>query len=322
MKTNIFLSIVIPLFNKERFVQATINSVLNQTYPNFEIIVVDDCSTDESKTMVEKLASDKIKIVSHHINRGLSASRNTGIKHSQYDFVVFLDADDVLKNNYLDKIVSLITSFPAADLFATNYEHIYSQNFEISKKIETQNYYSDRIIDNFFATNLQQAIYCQSSFCVRKTAFSKIGYYNETINYAEDIDFNIRANLHLKLAYSGEKLVYYVKTDEQRITKKSIVGKTIPDFNSFETLAKNNPQLKKYLDVNRYMLANNFKKEGDLQTFTFLKNQISSNPKISGLTFKQRILLKIPVFVLIILTKLKSKALAKGFENNQFLKKQ
>lgn len=322
MSLNVFLSVVIPLFNKERFVQATINSVLNQTYLNFEIIVVDDCSTDDSKSIVEKLASDKIQIVSHRSNRGLSASRNTGIRHSQHDFVVFLDADDILKTNYLDKIISLITSFPAADLFATNYEHIYSQNFNVSKKIETPNYNSDRIIDNFFATNLQQGIYCQSSLCVRKSAFSKIGIYDETINYAEDIDFNIRANLNSKLAYSSEKLVYYVKTDDQRITKKSIVGKTIPDFNSFETLAKNNPQLKQYLDVNRYMLANNFKKEADLQTFTFLKNQISSNPKISGLTFKQKILLKIPIFVLIILTKLKSKALANGFENNQFLKKQ
>ncbi len=317
MKTP-FLSIVIPLYNKEAFVLATIESIFAQTFTNYEIIVVEDCSTDNSKTIVENLKSDKIKIIQHQANKGLSASRNTGIKNSKADFIVLIDADDLMKPPYLKKIISLIENFPEADLFGTNYEEVYSNNNRITPVLSLSNFEKDSIINDFFAENLKQPIYCQSSFCVRKSAFEKFGLYDETINYAEDIDFNIRANLHSKLAYSQEKLVQYIMFDDNRITRNTILGKIIPNFNKYEILAYNNKNLKKYLDINRYMLASNYKKECDFKTFQKLKNEISNNTKISGLNIKQRILLEMPIFMLHFLAQIKKILLTKGLKISSF----
>lgn len=314
---NIF-TIVIPLFNKENYIQATIRSVLNQSFQEFEVLIVDDFSTDKSLAIVNNFLSNKVKILQHSINKGLSASRNTGILNANSEFIVFLDADDLLKSNYLQTLFDLISQFPAASLFATNYEQIYGEDVAVATKIGLSNEVGNILVSDFFAVSLQQPIYCQSSFCVRQSVFDTIGLYNESINYAEDVDFNIRANFYFKLAYSAQKLVQYLMTDSNQITKNSIVGKTLPDFDSFEYLAQNNKSLKKYLDINRYMLANVCKKQGDLQTFNKLKIGIHPKNEISGLNTKQVLLLNLPIFCLNAISKVKSFLLNKGFRFTSF----
>jgi glycosyltransferase involved in cell wall biosynthesis len=315
-----FLSIIIPLYNKEKFVSATIKSVLTQTYTDFEILIVEDCSTDNSKSIACQFISENVKIIQHEKNKGLSASRNTGIRNANSDYVVFLDADDVLKPNYLEKIFSLIQNFPEASIFATNYEEIFEKEKAITTTLSLKKFEKDGIIPDFFEANLQQPLYCQSSLCVRKNAFEKIGFYDETITYSEDVDFNIRANTILKLAYSKEILVEVIKFDANQITNCSMLGKKIPDFDSYEYLATGNKSLKKYLDTNRYMFANNYKKENDLVNFRKLKNGIHPNSSISGLNYKQRILLGLPVFLLKFIARVKQIFLKKGVSFSSFSK--
>jgi glycosyltransferase involved in cell wall biosynthesis len=314
---NPFLSIIIPLYNKEQFVNATIQSVLNQTFQDFEILVVNDCSTDKSLAVVESLNSSKIRIINHIVNKGLSASRNTGIKNSVSDYMVFLDADDLMKPGFLEKIASLIQTFSAAKIFATCYEEVYEHNKIVTPKLNLIAK-DDGLIPNFFEVNLQQSIYCMSSFCVKKSAFEVIGFFDEKITYSEDIDFNIRANQQLKLAYSPEVLIQYIMTYGSQITKNSLKNKTIPNFEDYEKWTKTNSFLKKYLDLNRYMLANTAKKQGDWQKFYTLKNGIHKNPEISGLNFKQRFLLKLPRFVLICIDLLKLSLLKIGIKVSSF----
>ena len=79
MKTKPFFSIIIPLYNKEKFILNTLESFFNQTFTDFEILVVNDCSTDKSLKIVKNLDNFKIKIIQHDVNKGLSASRNSGI---------------------------------------------------------------------------------------------------------------------------------------------------------------------------------------------------------------------------------------------------
>ena len=318
MITKPFFTVIIPLYNKEKFIENTLKSVFNQTFTDFEILVVNDCSTDKSLEIVKNLDNSKIKIIQHKINKGLSASRNSGIINANADYLVFLDADDLLKPNYFEKIKFLIDNFPQAGLFATNYEEVYHRNYAVKPHLALSEFNKDGIIEDFFLTNLQQPIYCQSSICVRKNVFEKIGLYNEKINYSEDVDFNIRSNYNFKLAYSPEKLVQYIMFDHNQITRNSIIGKKIPDFKSFEHLTLNNSSLKKYLDVNRYMLANTFKRQGDLVTFKKLKNQIDKNPEISGLNYKQIMLLNLPPFVLKIITFTKIFLLKNGIRLTSF----
>jgi len=99
---NVVFTVVIPNFNREESVINSINSVLNQTYPHFEVIVVDDCSTDNSLKVISKLKDARIKVFQLEINSGAAAARNFGIKKSLGDFISFLDSDDFLEKEFLE----------------------------------------------------------------------------------------------------------------------------------------------------------------------------------------------------------------------------
>ena len=305
-----FFSVIIPLFNKEKFVKNAINSILQQTFSDYEIIIVEDCSSDKSWNVVSKINSDKIKILQHDKNKGLSASRNTGIKNSNARFVTFLDADDVWKPTYLEKIRALIAQFPDAKLWATNYEELYPNNVIVQPKNNSTNIEKDTMIADFFQTSLAQPLYCSCSLCVEKSVFDTIGLYDEKITFGEDIDFNIRANNQFKLAYSNAVLVTYTMFSENQITNTSLKDKVIPDFDSYEALATKNHHLKKYLDFNRYVFAKHFRLENDTYNFYKMKNGIDAK----NLNFKQRLLLKSPLILLRLIKKIKRFFIGKGIQ--------
>lgn len=305
-----FFSVIIPLYNKEKFVADAVNSVLQQTFVDFEIIIVEDCSTDKSLEVVSKIQSDKIKFLHHDKNKGLSASRNTGIRNSNANFITFLDADDVWKPNYLAKIKSLIHQFPEAKLFATNYEELYPNNLVLLPKNNSSNFKNDTIISDFFQTSLAQPLYCSCSLCVEKSVFDEIGFYDEKISFGEDVDFNIRANSAYQLAYSSEALVTYTMFSENQITNTSLKNKVILDFDAYESLANKNPSLKKYLDFNRYVFARHYKMGNDTLNFRKMKDGI--NPE--NLNLKQRILLNSPLFLLKLNNKIKHIFIKKGIQ--------
>lgn len=313
-----FFSVIIPLYNKENHIEKTLKSVLNQTFQDFEVIIVEDCSTDNSKQKAKSIISEKIRIIQHEKNKGLCASRNTGIEKANSDFLAFLDADDIWHDNYLEKIFQLIQNFPTAHLFATNYLEAYSNEIAVSPSSNLKNFETDSIVPDFFESSLHQNIYCFSSICVKKEIFEKIGGFNTMINYGEDVDFNIRANNSFQLAYSNCPLVDVIMFSENKITNSSLKNKTITDFDFYEPLAVCNKSLKKYLDINRYMMANNYRNQGDLLNSEKLKKGIDKNPKISGLNVKQRILLELPPFILQLITKLKLALLKRGVRISSF----
>ncbi len=315
----ILFSVVIPLYNKEHFIVKTVNSVLNQTYANFEIIIVEDCSTDNSKKVAFSIISDKIRIIEHDVNKGLSAARNTGIIAAKSDYIAFLDADDLWKETYLEKINSLIISFPNAGLYATNFIEQFPNNVAIKpvSKLKKKNI-PDGIIDDFFESSLYHNIYFPSSLCVKKDVFEKVGYYDTEIKYGEDVDFNIRSNTQFKLAYSAEELSLNIMFSDNKITHSSLKNKPITNFNKYEPLAKNNKSLKKYLDINRYMMANNYKKQNLFEEYKILKSEIDTNPEISGLNSKQYFLLNLPASLLRLLGKIKRFLLYKGIYINSY----
>jgi glycosyltransferase involved in cell wall biosynthesis len=301
-------SVIIPLYNKENYVEKAINSILNQTYNNFEIIIIDDCSTDLSYEIAKKNVSEKIRLIKHDKNKGLSASRNTGIVNSKAEYITFLDADDVWKPTYLEEIKSLIDTFPEAKLFATNYEEVYPNEVIILPKNNANTIESSQIIEDFFKISLGQPLYCACSLCVEKSVFDIVGNYNETITYSEDIDFNIRANLSFKLAYSKKALVSYMIFSENQITNNSLNKKVIPNFNAYEIFVKQNKSLKKYLDFNRYVFAKKYKIEKNTTLFKELKSKID----LKNLSWKQKMLLIFPRFIIIFIVKIKDFFVKKG----------
>lgn len=284
-----FFTVIIPLYNKEKYVENAIKSILHQTFTDFELLIINDCSTDKSAEIASNYTSDKVQLIHHEKNSGLAATRNTGIQHAHSNYITFLDADDVWKPYFLEKIFHLIQNFPEARIFGTNYEEIWGNiiknphNGSDSLPIDFTGYL------NFFKINLKQGIYNHGSVCFHKEVFKKVGNYNENIQLSQDLDFNIRANYHFKLAYDNSiQMSYFMQTDNQ-LTRSSIINKTIPDYDLYEDWAKTNPDLKKYLDFERYVLGKRLKKNGDLRWKKMIALIDSNN-----LNWKQNLLLKLP----------------------------
>lgn len=305
-----FFTVIIPLYNKESYVENTINSILNQTFTDYEVLIINDYSTDESATKVKTFLSEKIKLIEHSENKGLSAARNTGIQNANSDYITFLDADDLWKPTFLETIHQLITDFPEAKIFGTNYEEVYKNKIVVPKNSSSElNLNSVQIID-FFKYNLGQGIYNHGSVCFHKEVYSKAGMYDENIDFAEDIDFNIRANYHFKLAYSNTiQMQYFMETGTQ-LTRSSILNKRLPDYDKYEAFAKENNSLAKYLSFERYVLAKHIKTDGDHELY----KKISSKINYSYLNWKQKMLLKLPAFILKLIKEIKEVLIRKGLK--------
>lgn len=109
------VSIIVPVFNVALYLERCVQSLLRQNYPNYEIILIDDCSTDGSGEMCDRLAgkNDKIRVIHHSQNAGLSAARNSGIDAACGDFIAFVDSDDFVKEDFLLKMMKLAAEFDA-----------------------------------------------------------------------------------------------------------------------------------------------------------------------------------------------------------------
>lgn len=308
-----FFTVIIPLYNKEKYIENAIKSVLNQTFTGFNLVIVNDCSTDKSVEIASKYISDTVEIIHHKKNAGLAAARNLGIKNSNSNYITYLDADDLWKPTFLESIFQLIQNFPEARIFGTNYEEIWGAviknplNGSEILPIDFTGYI------NFFKINLKQGIYTHGSVCFHKEVFEKIGYYNENIGFSEDLDFNIRANYNFKLAYDNSVQMSYFMQTENQLTQSSLLNKTIPDFDSYENWATNNSDLKKYLDFERYVLGKRLKKNNDLRWKKMIATIDSRN-----LNWKQNVLLKMHRFVLNLLDKLKWFLLKLGIKTSTY----
>jgi len=308
-----FFTVIIPLYNKEKYIENAIKSILNQTFTDFNLLIINDCSTDDSATIASKYESDKVQIFTHEKNAGLSASRNTGIKNANSNYITFLDADDLWKPTFLESIFQLIQNFPEARIFGTNYEEVWES---VIKKPHNGSEifpidFSGYI--NFFKINIKQGIYNHGSVCFHKEVFEKIGYYNQNIGFSEDLDFNIRANYNFKLAYLNSVQMSYFMQTENQLTQSSLHNKTIPDFDIYENWAKTNSDLKKYLDFERYALGKRLKKNNDLRWKKMIENIDFRN-----LNWKQNILLKMPIFILYLIDKLKLFLLKIGIKTSTY----
>lgn len=306
-----FFSIIIPLYNKENYIQEALKSILNQRFQDFEIIIVNDCSTDKSLEKAQEINSEKIRFIHHEKNKGLSAARNTGIRTAKAQFVVFLDADDVWKPSFLEKIKVLIDTFPDVSLFATGYFEIYPDKLLMKPSVKSSDLKEDafHLITDFFERNMGQGLYIHSSLCLNKEIYEKIGFYDENIDFSEDIDFNIRANHYSDLAFYNSEEVGYTIFSENQITTSGIKGKKIPDLNKYADLEKDNPVLKKYIDFERYVLAKHCKLADNKAEFRRLVQSID----FKNLTFSQRILIRMPKIILQGIKKVKVFLLLKGW---------
>lgn len=204
------ISVIIPLYNKEHQIANTLHSVLRQTFQNFEIVVVDDGSTDGSVQEVEKVNDNRIRIVRQK-NAGVSAARNKGVKEAHYDLVAFLDADDEWKSNYLETQYNLFLKYPQCNVYACGYEFCDSNGIisnTIIRKLAFQG--EDGVLTNYFeVASCSHPPICSISVIVKKTAIVNIGGFPIGVKSGEDLLTWARLAIHYKIAYSRKIMAIF-----------------------------------------------------------------------------------------------------------------
>jgi glycosyltransferase involved in cell wall biosynthesis len=134
---NSLVSIITPMYNNEAVIEETISSVINQTYTNWELILIDDCSSDSTISRVEAFTKNttRIKIFKHQENRGAAEARNLGTKMATGNYIAFLDADDLWKKNKLERQVEVLKT-ESTDVCFGSYELIDSYSNPLNKKVK------------------------------------------------------------------------------------------------------------------------------------------------------------------------------------------
>jgi glycosyltransferase involved in cell wall biosynthesis len=224
MNNNKF-TIIIPLYNKERYISDTIKSVLQQNYKNFELIVVNDGSTDGSLLIASSLQNQNTNFQIHSItNSGVASARNFGISIATGSYVVFLDADDLLDNNFLHIVNSYINKNPYADIYHVSWRRVNDGGrvIDLHNAPSSLDWRRDILLGNMFAPHC--LIYSQET--IKKNGGYKNGFF------AEDWEYIARC-IHsgAKLSGINEYLVSYREADMSRRKMPSQQNRFFPEIN-------------------------------------------------------------------------------------------
>ncbi len=237
------ISVVMPLYNKEKDVARAIRSALAQRYHDFELIVVNDGSTDSSAEAVRGIDDSRIRLVEQE-NAGVAAARNRGIAEARADLVAFLDADDEWLPEFLATVIRLRESFPAAGVFATSYRVRDTKGHERSAVLRGLPASPwEGILDDYFALAAQsEPPVWSSAVAVKKEALEEIGGFPVGVRSGEDLLTWARLAARWPVAYGTEPQAVYCLwfdpygTPTRAPSKEDVVG------SGLEALLKIMPQ--------------------------------------------------------------------------------
>lgn len=201
-------SIIIPLYNKAAYVRKAIESVCTQTYTGWELIVVDDGSTDKSAAVAAGCIAERIAGRPYNMvrwpNSGVAAARNKGVEVSNGEYVCFLDADDWWEPNFLEEIDKLIAEYPDAGIYATNYVYYKPGKTRVALNLP-HGYmnYPDAYLHS------KQMPVTSITTCMPRNVFYKMGGFPVGIKLGEDFLLWAKTALHYKVAFCEKPLAYY-----------------------------------------------------------------------------------------------------------------
>ena len=234
------VSVVVPCYNHEKYVKETIESIINQTYKNIELIVIDDGSKDNSVKVIQELADKYGFTFIHRPNKGLSATLNEGIRLSKGKYFSAIASDDILFLEKIEKQVKFMESNP-------KYGMCYGKIVYFEDSIKNTSEYSNSnkqgwVFDDLL--NYGCFIPAPSTF-MRKEVFETVGEYDENL-WIEDWDMWLRISQKYQVGYIDEYLAYYRKHDtnissqslKMYKAEKQILEK-YKDYENFDNVIKN-----------------------------------------------------------------------------------
>ncbi len=293
------ISVVIPLYNKEKSIVSTIESVVAQTYKDWELIIINDGSTDNSlvvaRERVRELEIERVRVI-HQDNAGVSAARNRGIMEARGEYIAILDGDDLWDKEYLAEQVKMIYDFSEAAMWGINFAE--TRNGEICRRLATglPDGYRNYVKDYFHIQGRSSDLFCSSSVVIRKDVFSEVGMFDERLKYSEDNDMWWRIIATYPVAFYDRYMVFYRYDAENRALSNSMLLRYDSPFvvDKYQT-----PQWKQktefYIWVNRHsaqwIARYLFEEKQRLDAYEAAKKL-----DYSVIPFKYKLLFKTPYF--------------------------
>lgn len=242
------ISVIIPLFNKAKTIERAVQSILRQTYQDFEIILVDDGSTDDSVSIVARIEDNRIKII-RQANGGVSSARNKGIQEAKGNFIALLDGDDEWHEDYLETQLNLTNDYPDCDVFVTNYQFKDERGRLTPTTIRNLPFKGERgELTNYFevASSSHPPIHT-ITIMVRRGVYETVGGFPIGVTLGEDLITWAKLSCRCRIAYTRKVCAtYYFDSAAARIVndkcpdRKDLVGESFKYL-----LAQNNiPKLK------------------------------------------------------------------------------
>jgi len=258
MNNNPLISVIIPVYNRENLIQSAIKSIVDQTYENLEIIIIDDGSTDCTEEKVKQIKDNRIRYFKNERNMGVSRARNRGIKLSGGEIIALQDSDDQAYPDRLEKQLRLLLS---SDIqVGAVYCGMEFYDSKTGKKIGESLRYVD------FKENFTQGSYlltpATNNLIIKKSVFDEVGYFDESMYANVDTELAIRVSKQYKFAFVNECLVKVYRFHDQimsnaknQILAKEIIFEKHKDFLSNKILYGICKMIANY-----YILTNDYSK--------------------------------------------------------------
>lgn len=247
-------TVVIPLYNKEDYIVKSVQSVLEQTYRNFELLIVDDGSTDTSLTRLKNISDPRFRIL-QKANGGVSSARNFGIRQGKGHYVAFLDADDEYEADFLKEIALLLARFPEVSAAATAY-FIKHGTQKTKSFMPADLPVKGTVVKEFFKNWTTGAFFFTSSIVVEREYFyNNDKWFPEGEYMGEDQEIWFHLAEHGSIAYIGKCLSNYNIGVENSLTKSNKLTDELPFVTRLRARTKGSPEeLYKLMFLQKYDL--------------------------------------------------------------------
>lgn len=255
------VSVVIPTFNRGKVIERSIRSVINQTFQDIEIIIVDDCSTDDTRDIVAGFKDKRIKYICHKQNKGGAVARNTGINAARGEFIAFQDSDDVWVNEKLEKQMQVMST-ASNDVGVVFTSYLLIKNNRVSRVPRN---ITDLNSSNFLRHLLRKNFIGTPTVVIRKICLKKVELFDEDLPRYQDWDLFIRLARYYKFIFLDEPLVTANFLDDS-ITADNIAAitarKRIFDKNRTEIINDNKLLADYFFDTGKLICKYGQYKEG------------------------------------------------------------
>lgn len=200
------VSIVIPAYNTMAYLPQALTSALEQTFTDFDVLIVNDGSTDSIEAWASQFTDPRVRLLTQ-ANQGLPGARNTGIAHTKGEYIAFLDGDDIWELDKLAKQVAFLDSRPRVGLVHTSVSFVDERGNAVSRPVAAHG--DGNLYKEFLTFNEFYMVRCGSTPLVRRECFEKVGLFNPALKFSEDWEMWTRVAAHYHIAAIEEKLVLY-----------------------------------------------------------------------------------------------------------------